>query len=409
MKLGVKVKDKLARTIGEYFTTNEIANVFADANIPTNQALYAKWRITLDAFSKIATEEGFFHVLEEFCHPLNFEGKEKTRQDFIDALNNTLSYEEVGIQHTERTVKIVSISGSPQSDFSKPTPKTKTSADYVVEAINFFKNEYNKVRMSGLEYDYELGENFAKANGDISDEDADKHTFKLKAIEQLKNVGFITEYKIEDRVENDGYYVWDYAICKIDESKLTQKKAPKATNAGVEEITQKVIHEHTHRFENSIQEKEISLSHKIIEDEVLVKNKKKIALPKFPATDWSKAEIRFITENDVYIKAGQKSATADYEGLGFRNDKTGKPNTAWHFLFELAKKGGETPEMKSPIPDNVKQQKMILSDRLKTIFKNDTDPFYDFSQTNTYKIKLKLLPPTDEKQSDSFGVGEYFD
>lgn len=261
MKLGVKVKEKLARAIGEYFTTNEIANVFTGANITVDKSLYAKWRITLDAFNKIATEEGFFHILGEFCHPLNFEGKEKTRQDFIETLNNILSYEEIEIQPTERTVRIVSISGSPQSDFSKPTSKTKTSIDYVIEAINFFKNEYNKVRVSGLEYDYELGENFAKANGDISEEDADKHTFKLKAIEQLKNVGFITEYKIEERVENEGYYVWDYAICKIDESKLTQKEAPKATDAGVEAITQKVIHEHTHRFENSIQEKGIDLKH----------------------------------------------------------------------------------------------------------------------------------------------------
>jgi hypothetical protein len=140
---------------------------------------------------------------------------------------------------------------------------------------------------------------------------------------------------------------------------------------------------------------------------MLVKNKKKISLPKFPPTDWSKIEIKFIDANTVYMKAGQKTATADYESLGFRNDKNGKPNTAWHFLFELAKRNGETQAIPSPVPDSIKQQKRALSDRLKTIFKNDTDPFYEFSETNTYKIKVKLLPPIDEKKSDDLGIDDF--
>lgn len=177
-------------------------------------------------------------------------------------------------------------------------------------------------------------------------------------------------------------------------------------NWGKDEV---VKHEHTHRFENSIQEKEIELKHTFVEEELLVKSKKKIALPKFPSTDWSKIEIRFIDKNTIHIKAGQKTATADYESLGFRNDKNGKPNTAWHFFFGLAKSGGKTPVIASPVPDAVKNQKRVLSDRLKTLFKNDTDPFYDFSETNTYQIKLKLLPPAQAEQSDELGVNEYLE
>lgn len=107
MKLGAKVKEKIARTIGEYFTTNEIANVFTDANIPTDKSLYAKWRITLDAFGKITTEECLFHILEEFCHPLNFL-EPQIRKNFIEALNSILSYEDFTIQATERTAKLKS-------------------------------------------------------------------------------------------------------------------------------------------------------------------------------------------------------------------------------------------------------------------------------------------------------------
>jgi len=64
--------------------------------------------------------------------------------------------------------------------------------------------------------------------------------------------------------------------------------------------------------------------------------------------------------------------------------------------------------IKSPIPDNIKQQKMALSDRLKDIFKNTSDPFFDFSETNTYKIRLKLTPPTDEP-FDRLGINDYLE
>ncbi len=146
---------------------------------------------------------------------------------------------------------------------------------------------------------------------------------------------------------------------------------------------------------------------KDVDENILVKGKKKIALPKFPPTDWSKIEIRFLDENNIHIKAGQKTAVADYESLGFCDDRKRKPNTAWVFLFLLAKRSGESPKIQSPVPDKTKNQKKVLSDRLKTIFKNDTDPFYEFSATNTYKIKITLLPPMEEKTENDFGTGEY--
>ncbi len=50
IKFGIAVKEKLARIIGEHFSTHEIVNVFADANLPTDISLFAKWKIVLDAF-----------------------------------------------------------------------------------------------------------------------------------------------------------------------------------------------------------------------------------------------------------------------------------------------------------------------------------------------------------------------
>lgn len=174
------------------------------------------------------------------------------------------------------------------------------------------------------------------------------------------------------------------------------------------------IHSHYHKNdENAFPFKiEITqmpeLSIKTLDENTVTKNKKKISLPKFGHTDWNKAEIRFIDEQTVYITADKQTATSDYEALGFKNEKSNKPNTAWRFLFALAKNNGETGPIQSPIPDSVKQNKLKLSDRLKTIFKNDTDPFYEFSETNTYKLKIKLIAPV-EVERDDLGVREHLD
>jgi hypothetical protein len=136
-----------------------------------------------------------------------------------------------------------------------------------------------------------------------------------------------------------------------------------------------------------------------VEDTTIVKGKKRIHLPKFKSTDWGKITIRFIDERNVVITADKKQIPSDYEALGFADDKRDKPNTAWAFLRGLADRGGETLPLPTPIPDTIKQHKRQLSDRLKTIFKNDTDPFYEPTDTRTYRIKINLIPPHNERES----------
>lgn len=144
------------------------------------------------------------------------------------------------------------------------------------------------------------------------------------------------------------------------------------------------------------------------ENDVLIKGNKKIHLPKFKPTDWAKITIRFINERDVLITADKKQIQSDYESLGFADEKKKKPNTAWAFLFGLSKSNGETVTLPKPIPDTIRQHKLSIAQKLKTIFKNDTDPFYDSAETQTYKIKIQLIPPQDsEKQEDKYGTKEY--
>lgn len=136
-----------------------------------------------------------------------------------------------------------------------------------------------------------------------------------------------------------------------------------------------------------------------VEDTAIAKGKKRIHLPKFKPTDWSKITIRFIDEQSVVITVGKEQIPSDYAALGFADDKRDKPNTAWAFLRGLADRNGETRQLPTPIPDTIKQHKRQLSDRLKTIFKNDTDPFYEPTDTRTYRIKIAVIPPHNEREN----------
>lgn len=396
MALGIKVKEKIARTIGSYFTTNEIVAVFKDKNIPTDTSLYAKWKITLDAFSKIPRDDALFHIICEFCHPLNFEDS-ATRQRFIEDLNTILAYEELKIAAKERTAEIVStnIGGY----ITLANSDTKTSIDYVIEAINFFKNEYNKIRLAGLEYEYSLGENFERANGDL--DDAEEHSGRLKAVEQLKNIGFIREFRIEERVENDGYYVWDYAICKIDERKMNQKEEPEATEAGAEALTQKVIHEHTHRFENSQQLEIVKMPELQIkgleEGFASVGVEQKNAKYRFPhklprGTKWENFVFKFLDDDTMQVLVKGKKETIRYQDMGLEG-KGGKPSVLWIFLRVLAKCSGEIAITDPGANTRYKKQKQGLSEVLESYFNLDFDPFHPYTTARAYKTRFVIAPP----------------
>jgi hypothetical protein len=259
MHFGQPVKEKLARVIADHFTTQQIESVFKNANVPTDRVLFAKWKITLDAFGKMPqTEAAIAGVLEDFGHPLRFDDPDE-RKKFARDLNKVLKYAKGEMKMTDLGAEILDEHGFPATYPEFEPPVAKTPAEYVRDVIAFFKDEYNKVLIAGLAYEYCLGE-AANLDGRYTDE----YLGRQKAIEQLKRIGFITELEYTQDIDDDNT-VYDVATCKIDENKLTQKEEPKATAAGAEAIAQKVVHEHTHRFENSIQEKDIALNHKFPE------------------------------------------------------------------------------------------------------------------------------------------------
>lgn len=394
MKLGAKIKEKLARTIGDYFTTNEIVNVFTNANISTDKSLFAKWKITLDAFGKISTEECFFHILNEFCHPLNFNNQE-TRLAFIETLKSIFSYEDIEVKISGRKVQFILNNNGYETVISEPTPEIKTSTDYIAEAINFFKDEYNKVRISGLTYEYSLGEN---QKSEQTNQNYDDYDARFRAIKRLKDAGFITEYKIEERVESEGYYIWDYAVCKIDETKITKREEPRATEAGVRELIQKIEITNMPKLEIKGFEEKV----------ILQKPKnKKIQLRKFPKDlKWEEVSMRFLNGQEVIITARNETLQTTYEAMGFEDEKKKLPNKQWQFLRLLSLKNGEISwENNQNLPlkqiNSIKKQKQLLTEALKAYFQIYEDkPFHDYKTEKAYKIKLNLTPEPELKDID---------
>jgi len=145
---------------------------------------------------------------------------------------------------------------------------------------------------------------------------------------------------------------------------------------------------------------------KSLDEAVIAKNKKIISLPKFHPTEWSKIEWRFLDERNVLIGTKDDLKPSDFQALGFENETTGKPDLTWLWLFDMAIRSGETETLPKPIPDATKQKKLKVSNLLKKLFKNDTDPFYDPAETQTYRLKIGLFPPQFEENRPTYNPME---
>lgn len=110
---------------------------------------------------------------------------------------------------------------------------TKTSTDYVTEAVDYFKNEYNKNKIDGLTYEYKLGYNIAKSNYEPEEDEVNYALRRAKAIEKLHKVGIVKKYEIESVVETDYGDVYDYAICEINEDRLFNREIIKDEKEGL--------------------------------------------------------------------------------------------------------------------------------------------------------------------------------
>jgi len=149
-----------------------------------------------------------------------------------------------------------------------------------------------------------------------------------------------------------------------------------------------------------------------------------ISLP--PNTKWEDITIEFVDGHNINIKCKGKTIRRDYKEMGFENFKNRKPNKQWEFLQKLAENGGELSWNKASsgkasgmrkteqdfgyehnednsatshnkgfsiikAPDKTKKTKQMLSRALKAAFQIDSDPFFPYQETKSYKIRINLV------------------
>lgn len=137
--------------------------------------------------------------------------------------------------------------------------------------------------------------------------------------------------------------------------------------------------------------------------------------------DWKNVMFKFEDDENVYIKVKQHSHNTNFKEMGFiGRGRDPKPSEAWTMLEVLGKQNGEIAITDSEAKQKYKKQKEILSKVLKAYFKMESDPFYPYSESNSYRIRMTLIPPPTNslivsskkrtgKKNDDFGLDEYYD
>ena len=114
-----------------------------------------------------------------------------------------------------------------------------------------------------------------------------------------------------------------------------------------------------------------------------------------PGTKWEDVKMYFIDGHTLAIKIPDVRAHKEtYEGFGFIDKRTKKPNKNWEFLRELAMSKGEI-DWRTPFASlKLKKRKSLVAKKLKEYFRSEIegDPFYSYKKEKSYKAKFQIYP-----------------
>lgn len=188
---------------------------------------------------------------------------------------------------------------------------------------------------------------------------------------------------------------------------LNQFSSDKKTDAKKDDVAKPketvIKHEHTHRFENSIQEKEIAIS--IDDKRNTSKTKNKFPYPIPAGTEWRQVSMKVLANEKIQIKIPAKEYTATYEEVGF-GKHDGKPSVLWAFFKILAMQNGEISIADETAKVQYKKQKQQVSDILKNYFSMESDPFHPYKENNSYKTRFALFSDTGAEKDRAYADGK---
>lgn len=132
-------------------------------------------------------------------------------------------------------------------------------------------------------------------------------------------------------------------------------------------------------------------------------------LPKFPRTEWPKVKIIFTDDRHVVLSDGKKNVAGSFDTLGCEDGRTGRANSAWGFLRGTALGGGVTSPIAKQERERIKKHKQVITDILRTIFENQTDPFESLPN-GIYQARFSIKYSQQETNSKKFSdIEEIYD
>lgn len=148
------------------------------------------------------------------------------------------------------------------------------------------------------------------------------------------------------------------------------------------------------------------------EKNILTKKKRKTTLPQFPRTDWVKVSIKFIDDSNVLLSNSIETKPITPESIGCIDERTQKQDKTWKFFIDIARGNGTTKPSTKKEREKIKKQKQKITDILRKIFQNDTDPF-EVEKGGIYRAKfiieyIENINPSMQTKKEFLDINEIY-
>ncbi len=450
----IKTLELISQKIANLDTGNSLVNFLVGCGVDKKMIEYpqTKWRMINSVLVALATSSNskdkktLSKIIEESCHPLMHSGNKISSQLMTDKFNGLLEYDNFMIKDGVLWQGWDDGSGLTiwtDKDGNKIEPETYLVLPKTMTELYVFWNELIKLTRfyfsSKNKQDDEINNIYFEIIGKIENLLDGNGSGGLK--EQYKKpfrnlVG--CEFEIEKQgLNSDSLFVnlYDF-LGKITELSLPDKDNVEKIKKENDKLFKKIDNYKKRNFKikqvdlrdnpkiENIFKLEISKMPelKIQGLENLSSNNKesKYKFPhKLPAgTEWKNFTFQFEDDENIYIQVKQYKHYASYKEMGFiGKGKNPKPSEAWTFLKVLATQNGELSIQDAKAKQKYKKQKEILSKALKTYFTLESDPFFPYDESRSYRIRMTLIPPQtsslnnlkpNSDKSEGFGLDDYY-
>jgi len=370
-------------------------------------------------------------IIEKLLHPLNYKADEEKVENIAQSVGRYLEYDKFYIQNVGKEYLVLSDQEmSEMHSFPEFEEKERKGKKDDEEKIKQNKEILKTLRDTHQSF-IDILEIFCRDTKKPTKELNNAYVFLSNKIKKdIEKVGLKTLYYgiyFYKPFENDLYSAeteWNKQAKKLSWDEIrpalykTHSSVTKLLNMSEEDMImtdeEKKLEDITKLISEKRTEKEVSAKNKTektlkieiskmpdlnvrsVENNTVVKNKKRITLPRFPRTEWSKVSITMLDDTNMLLSDDRETKPSSFEGIGCDDGRNGKPDENWAFLLGLAKDNGQTSPISKKERESKKKQKQKITDILRKIFQNETDPF-ETETGGIYKAKFNIQHNTETK------------